>query len=32
MPEIPWERVYATALEQAKRTGKPIFDDFWFDG
>jgi hypothetical protein len=32
MVEIKWERDFNTALEKAKKIGKPIFQDFWFDG
>ena len=32
MAEINWERDFKTALEKAKKTGKPIYHDFWFDG
>lgn len=32
MGEIKWERDFNEALEKAKKTGKPIYHDFWFDG
>jgi len=32
MAEIKWETDFNTALGKAKKTGKPIFHDFWFDG
>jgi hypothetical protein len=32
MVEISWEKDFKTALEKAKKTGKPIYHDFWFDG
>jgi hypothetical protein len=32
MVEINWERDFKTALEKAKKTDKPIYHDFWFDG
>jgi hypothetical protein len=32
MAEIKWEKDFNAALERAKKTGKPIFHDFWFDG
>ncbi len=30
MAGIRWEREFEVALEKAKRTGKPVFQDFWF--
>ncbi len=30
--EIKWERDFETALARAKKEGKPVFQDFWFDG
>jgi len=30
MAGIRWEREFGVALEKAKRTGKPVFQDFWF--
>lgn len=32
MGEIRWERDFEAALAKARQTGKPIFNDFWFDG
>ncbi len=32
MAGIQWEREFGAALEKAKQTGKPVFQDFWFDG
>ena len=32
MSEIQWERDFTVAKEKARKTGKPIFHDFWFDG
>jgi len=32
MTEINWERDFEKALERARETRKPIFQDFWFDG
>jgi hypothetical protein len=32
MAEIKWERDFNAAVEKAKKSGKPIFQDFWFDG
>jgi hypothetical protein len=32
MAEIKWERDLNVAMEKAKKAGKPIFHDFWFDG
>ncbi len=32
MVEIKWERNFDAAVAKAKRSGKPIFQDFWFDG
>jgi hypothetical protein len=32
MAGIQWEREFSAALEKAKQTGKPVFQDFWFDG
>jgi hypothetical protein len=32
MAEIKWERDFETALAKAKKEGKPVFHDFWFDG
>jgi hypothetical protein len=32
MTEIRWEKDFNGALEKSKKTGKPIFHDFWFDG
>ena len=32
MVEIKWERNFDAAVEKAKKSGKPIFQDFWFDG
>jgi hypothetical protein len=32
MAEIKWERDFNAALEKARKNGKPILQDFWFDG
>ena len=32
MAEIQWERDYNTAMSKAKKEGKPVYQDFWFDG
>jgi hypothetical protein len=32
MTGIQWERDFSKALEKARQTGKPVFQDFWFDG
>jgi hypothetical protein len=32
MAEIKWETDFKIAVEKAKKAGKPIFHDFWFDG
>jgi hypothetical protein len=32
MAGIQWERDVSIALEKAGQTGKPVFQDFWFDG
>jgi hypothetical protein len=32
MGEIIWEKDFKAAFEKAKKTGKPIYHDFWFDG
>jgi hypothetical protein len=32
MAEIAWERNFDAALEKSKKHGKPVFQDFWFDG
>ncbi len=32
MAGIAWEKDFDAALAKAKETGKPIFQDFWFDG
>ncbi len=32
MAASQWERDFGAAVEKAKETGKPIFQDFWFDG
>lgn len=31
MSGIPWEIEFGAALEKAQQTGKPVFQDFWFD-
>lgn len=31
MSGIPWETDFETALTKAEQTGKPVFQDFWFD-
>jgi len=32
MAEIKWEKDFETAIARAKKEGKPVFHDFWFDG
>ncbi len=32
MAEIKWEKDFEAALERAKKEGKAVFHDFWFDG
>ncbi len=32
MAEIKWERDYDVALAKAREAGRPLFNDFWFDG
>lgn len=32
MGEIKWERDFNEAIKKAKREGKPIYHDFWFEG
>jgi hypothetical protein len=32
MAEILWERDFPKALEKAMEAGKPVFQDFWFEG
>ncbi len=32
MAGIPWETDFEAARAKAKAAGKPIFQDFWFDG
>ena len=32
MGEIRWERDFKEAIKRAKREGKPIYHDFWFEG
>ncbi len=32
MPGIRWEPDFDAALAKAKQAGRPIFQDFWFDG
>jgi len=32
MAGIPWETDFDAASAKAKVAGKPIFQDFWFDG
>ena len=32
MAGIRWEREFDATLEKAKRTGKPVFQFFWYDG
>lgn len=32
MAEIVWETDFSEAVKKAKREGKPIYHDFWFDG
>jgi hypothetical protein len=31
MSGILWEREFGSAVEKAKQSGKPIFQDFWFE-
>ena len=31
MAGIQWERDFGSAMEKARQTGKPVFQDFWFD-
>jgi len=31
MAGIRWEREFGVALEKAKQSGKPVFQDFWFE-
>jgi hypothetical protein len=31
MSGIAWETDFEAALKKAKQTGKPVFQDFWFD-
>jgi len=31
MAGIQWERDFSKALEKGNKTGKPVFQDFWFD-
>jgi hypothetical protein len=32
MAEIQWETEFDAALAKARTNGKPVFQDFWFDG
>ncbi len=32
MAEIRWERDFSKALEKARQAGKPVFQDFWYEG
>jgi hypothetical protein len=32
MAAIRWESSFDAALERAKKEGKIVFHDFWFDG
>jgi len=32
MAEIRWETDFDAALAKARKSGKPVFQDFWFDG
>ncbi len=32
MSEIRWVTDFQVALEKAKSTGRPVFQDFWYDG
>jgi hypothetical protein len=32
MAGIDWETDFDTALAKARKSGKPVFQDFWFDG
>lgn len=32
MAEIQWERDFASAVTRAKKEGKPVYHDFWFEG
>jgi hypothetical protein len=32
MVAIKWESDFETTIAKAKKGGKPVFHDFWFDG
>lgn len=32
MAEIQWEREFDAAVKRAVREGKPVYQDFWFEG
>jgi hypothetical protein len=32
MAEIKWERDFNAVVGKAKKSAKPIFQDFWYDG
>ena len=32
MAGIDWVRDFEDALARARQSGKPVFQDFWFDG
>ena len=32
MQGIRWETDYLAALGKAREAGRPVFQDFWFDG
>ncbi len=32
MSGIRWEPDFQAAIEKAKSTGRPVFQDFWYDG
>jgi hypothetical protein len=32
MAGIQWETDFDEALAKARESGKPVFQDFWFDG
>jgi hypothetical protein len=31
MAGIQWEKDFGSAVEKARQTGKPVFQDFWFE-
>ena len=32
MADIQWETDFEIALGKARQVGKPLFQDFWYDG